>query len=263
MSLPSGPQWATAACCSSGRCVLPSKKNTSSRTRSDPAKAASTSPNCRATALWTFGPSPYSWMRTSGCVSASSMDMRARSGAYSTSMSSVARSAVSSSTAATAATASPTIRTLSVQRASSSCDTGRMPNFTRGRSWPVITAYTPGRAAARAVSMRTIRAWGCGLRSSLPYAIRGRTRSSAYLVSPVTLAQASILGSDCPTMEKRLVMAALLLLARAAASTCGAPRARPRRGSWYSRCTGRDCRRAHGGSRRAWARRSRREAPGR
>src|SRR6266540_4280779 len=39
--------------------------------------------------------------------------------------------------------------------------------------------------------------------SSLPRAMRGRIRSSAYLVSPATLAQASILGSDCPMTEKR------------------------------------------------------------
>ncbi len=68
------------------------------------------------------------------------MDMRGRSGSYSTSIRSVARSAVSSSAAATAATASPTILTFSTQSASSSWDTGRMPNFTRGRSWPVMTA---------------------------------------------------------------------------------------------------------------------------
>ncbi len=122
---------------------------------------------------------------------------------YSTSINSVARSAVSSSTAATAATASPTIRTFSTQSASSSWDTGRMPNFTRGRSWPVMTAYTPGRARARVVSMRLIRAWGCGLRRSLPWAMRDISRSSANLVSPTTLAQASILGSDWPMIEKR------------------------------------------------------------
>ena len=73
-------------------------------------------------------------------------------------MSRHARSAVSSSTAATAATASPTIRTFSVQSASSSCDTGRIPNFTRGRSAPVMTAYTPGTVFARAVSMARTRA---------------------------------------------------------------------------------------------------------
>ena len=123
-----------------GRCVLPSKKNTSSRTRSASANAASTSPNCSDTALWTFGPSPYSWMRTSGWASASSIDISERSGSYVTSISSHARSAVSSSTAATAATASPTMRTLSTQSASSSWETGRMPNFTGGRSRPVMTA---------------------------------------------------------------------------------------------------------------------------
>ncbi len=138
--MPSAPHWATAECCSIGRWVLPSKKKTSSRTRWAEANAASTSPNWSATALCTLGRSPYSWIRTSGWASESSMDMSGRSGSYSTSISSVARSAVSSSTAATAATASPTIRTFSTQSASSSWDTGRIPNFTRGRSWPVMTA---------------------------------------------------------------------------------------------------------------------------
>src|SRR5882724_13434816 len=46
-------------------------------------------------------------------------------------------------------------------------------------------------------------AWGCGLRSSLPWAIRDITMSSANFVSPTTLAQASILGSDWPMIEKR------------------------------------------------------------
>ena len=44
------------------------------------AKAASTSPNWSDTALCTFGPSPYSWMRTSGWASASSIDMSAGRG---------------------------------------------------------------------------------------------------------------------------------------------------------------------------------------
>src|SRR5262245_45246873 len=43
--------------------------------------------------------------------------------------------------------------------------------------------------------MRRMRACEWALRRSLAYAMRGRTRSSAYFVSPVTLAQASILGS--------------------------------------------------------------------
>ena len=48
---PSAPR---VACCSIGRCVLPSKKNTSSKTWSAPAIASSTSPNCSATVLWTL-----------------------------------------------------------------------------------------------------------------------------------------------------------------------------------------------------------------
>ena len=56
------------------------------------------------------------------------------------------------------ATASPTIRTFSAQRASSSCDTGRIPNFTRGRSAAVTTARTPGSARAREVSIERMRA---------------------------------------------------------------------------------------------------------
>jgi len=36
------------------------------------------------------------------------------------------------------------------------------------KSSRVITAFTPGRASAFAVSIRTIRAWGCGLRSTRP-----------------------------------------------------------------------------------------------
>jgi len=47
-------------------------------------------------------------------------------------------------------------------------DTGRIPNFTRGRSAPVMTAYTPGSARARDVSISLISAWGWIERSSLP-----------------------------------------------------------------------------------------------
>ena len=45
--------------------------------------------------------------------------------------------------------------------------------------------------------------------------------------------------------------------------SCAGRRARRRRGSWCSRCSGRGCRRAPRGSRRAWAWRSRRAAPAR
>src|SRR6202048_2207708 len=73
-----------------------------------------------------------------------------------------------------------------------------MPNLI-GRSSPVSTASTPGSARARAVSTRRIRACGCGLRRIRPNSIRGRARSSANLVCPLTLAKASGFVSDLPT----------------------------------------------------------------
>src|SRR5262249_30671463 len=107
-------------------------------------------------------------------------------------------SAVSSSSAATAVTASPTNRTLSRARACSSWLTGRISNGI-GSSLPTSVARTPGYAAARLVSIRRMRAWGCGERRSFANAMRGRTRSSAKTVWPVTLAAASTLASGFPT----------------------------------------------------------------
>src|SRR5207249_1996466 len=101
-------------------------------------------------------------------------------------------------TAATPATGSPTNRTLSIARACSSWLTGRMPNGI-GRSLPVSTAFTPGSARAFDGSMPVMRAWGWGLRSSLAYSMRGRNRSSANRVAPVTLAVASTLRIALPT----------------------------------------------------------------
>src|SRR5690349_7045084 len=53
--------------------------------------------------------------------------------------------------------------------------------------------------------METMRAWGCGLRSSLAYSMRGKNRSSANFVTPVTLAVASTLRSALPTTAKAAV----------------------------------------------------------
>src|SRR5260370_778450 len=122
----------------------------------------------------------------------------ARSGSYSTAIKSSAAVATSSLSAATAATGSPTKRTLSSAKACSSWLTGRMPNGI-GRSFPVSTAFTPGSAAAREVSMDRIRACGGGLRGSLAKSSRGRNRTSANRVTPVTLAVASTLRWAFPT----------------------------------------------------------------
>src|SRR2546425_1911535 len=137
-------------------------------------------------------------MRGSGCVTASVASVTGGGGSYVTWIRSSAALAVSSLTAATAATGSPTKRTLSGASACSSWLTGRMPNGI-GRSFPVSTACTPGMPAARDVSTERMRAWGWGLRSSLAKSIRGRNRSSANRVMPVTFAVASTLRWALPT----------------------------------------------------------------
>src|SRR2546423_3969839 len=140
-------------------------------------------------------------MRGSGGATASSPSVIGRSSSYVTAIRSSAAVATSSLAAATAATGSPTKRTLSSASACSSWLTGRMPNGI-GRSWPVSTAFTPGNVRARDVSMAVMRAWGWGLRSSLAYSMRGRNRSAANLVAPVTLAVASTLRIAFPTTRK-------------------------------------------------------------
>src|SRR5256886_4929353 len=62
-----------------------------------------------------------------------------------------------------------------------------------------ISAFTPGTLAARDGSIERIRAWGWGLRSSLAKSMRGRNRSSANRVTPVTFAVASTLRWAFPT----------------------------------------------------------------
>src|SRR5712664_2121861 len=112
-------------------------------------------------------------------------------------MRSSAAVAVSSLVAATAATGSPIKRTLSRHRACSSWETGRIPNGI-GRSRPVRTACTPSSRCAAAVSIEVMRACGSVLRSSLQYSIRGKARSSANRVAPVTFATASTFRSALP-----------------------------------------------------------------
>src|SRR3989449_7288684 len=140
-------------------------------------------------------------MRGSGVSTASSADAMAASGSYSTTIRSSAAVAISSLLAATAATGSPTNRTLSSARACSSWLTGRMPKGI-GRSRPVSTACTPSSARARETSMRRIRACGWVERSTLAYSMRGRNRSSANLVAPVTFAVASTLRIAFPITRK-------------------------------------------------------------
>ncbi len=132
-----------------------------------------------------------SWMgvESAGGSSASRGSKKAGSGSYSTRMASQALIAVSSSTAATAATASPMKRTRSTARAVSSRVQGMM-QYSVGRSFPVITAYTPSIASASPVSMERIRACAWGERRIFPCSIPGRARSSVYAARPVALAAA-------------------------------------------------------------------------
>src|SRR6266851_2574899 len=153
-----------------------------------------------------FPSSPYSWIRGSGVARASSGSEIVVRISYSTSIKSSASKAVSSSRAMTAATGSPTCRTRSTHRACSSWLTGRIP-YCIGTSFPVSTKYTPGCAAARDVSIFRMRACGCGDRSSLQCAMRGKKMSSANRVWPVTFARASTLRRGTPITRSSLLSA--------------------------------------------------------
>src|SRR5215213_18710 len=125
------------------------------------------------------------------------------SGSYSTSIRFIASNATSSSTAATAATGSPMKRTLSTQSACSSWLTGRMP-YGIGKSFPVTTAKTPGKASAFETSMLLINACGRCERRILQNNMRGSTMSSANFVWPTHFARASTLRKGLPIILKSL-----------------------------------------------------------
>ena len=59
------------------------------------------------------------------------------------------------------------------------------------KSSRVMTAFTPGSASAFEVSIRTMRAWGCGLRSTRPMSWPGRLKSAPKRARPVTLSTPS------------------------------------------------------------------------
>jgi hypothetical protein len=66
-------------------------------------------------------------------------------------------------------------------------------------SAPVITAFTPGTAAALLVSIRLIRPCAIGLRKHLPHNVPGKPKSALYCAFPVTFDMPSTLGVDLPT----------------------------------------------------------------
>ena len=72
---------------------------------------------------------------------------------------------------------------------------------------PVRTARTPGTRSAADVSMRTMRAWACGLRSTLPQRQLSEARSAAKRRCPLTLSGPSMRGVRLPIT--RIVMPCL------------------------------------------------------
>src|SRR5262244_113719 len=190
-------------------------------TRSDSAKPLAASPRCTRACWETLtalaGPVSDFARATAECASASlvsaSVPASATGGApgcmeargstaagrtwYSTVIRSRASSAIASSSAATAATGWPTKTTRSM--ASTACARVGAYHLSREMSLAVMTARTPGSALARLVSMRTIRAWACGLRSNLAWSMPRGLMSATYCTRPVTFSGPSGRGIDSPT----------------------------------------------------------------
>ena len=59
------------------------------------------------------------------------------------------------------------------------------------KSSRVTTAFTPGSASALEVSIDTMRAWACGLRSTRPMSWPARLKSAPKRARPVTLSTPS------------------------------------------------------------------------
>src|SRR5438132_3040726 len=69
----------------------------------------------------------------------------------------------------------------------------------------MATATTPSSFSALLVSMRLMRACGCGECRILPVSMPGSDRSSVYLPAPVVLPAASTMAMGLPIMEKLVI----------------------------------------------------------
>src|SRR5581483_15506 len=78
-------------------------------------------------------------------------------------------------------------------------------NLWSGKSAPVITALTPGSAAAFDVSIDLMRACACGERMTLPYSVPGNVWSAPYIARPVTFGTPSGRMGRVPTHLYRVV----------------------------------------------------------
>ena len=97
-------------------------------------------------------------------------------------------------------------------------------------SRPVRTAATPGMARAAVVSMPRMRAWACGLCSSLPCNMPGMAMSNANRVRPVTRSRALAGKYGAPVRIPSITPPP---------APCGSPPGAPRSRSPGSRCSGR------------------------
>ncbi len=141
---------------------------------------------------------------------------------YSTSMRSRASSAMDGSSAATAATGWPMNTTRSIAR-TAWARVGAF-FFSCGMSLAVSTARTPGSALAALVSIETILAWACGLRSSLACSRPLGWMSATYCTRPVTFSGPSGRGIERPTPLTSRVVFIVLIERSSARRSCPPPR---------------------------------------
>src|SRR3954464_2431099 len=80
----------------------------------------------------------------------------------------------------------------------------------------MTTATTPSSFSAWLVSMRLIRACGCGECRILPTRMPGSDRSSVYLPAPVVLPAASTMAMGLPITENSVMGAHVVTVAMAA-----------------------------------------------
>src|SRR5689334_19043281 len=77
--------------------------------------------------------------------------------------------------------------------------TSRRSGVGSGKSSFVTTALTPGSLSAALASMERMRAWGWGLRSTLPISMPGMVASAPKRARPVTLSSPSGRAGRVPT----------------------------------------------------------------
>src|SRR6202158_2700935 len=93
-------------------------------------------------------------------------------------------------------------------------------NFCSGQSAEVTTAWTPGSAAAIAMSIERMRAWACGERRTRPTSMPGIVMSEPYCAVPVTLGTPSGRTGRVPTHLNCLTWSRAVMSSMAASPDC-------------------------------------------